>query len=186
MSNDGRAAYKLSQTNAVGLADITNKSMRPVFSTTLQSAVNAVTISNDNLGKSFNLTRALLRILVPAGCSSPVGTSAFMFAKLNDITSGYKDPGNTNDNDSVFIIGAVRNLYGMVDVDMEVLVSNSAIIKSQSGYSDGTNRAANAVYVSSLLSGISSITKIYFYLGSSYTLPIGTIIELWGSNLWAN
>jgi hypothetical protein len=162
------------------LADMANKVMPVVYSTTLAGAANAVTITTDNNGQALNLKRAILNILVPAGCNAPVGTTATVSLKVNDVATGYRDVLGNTDNGSSANLGGVRNVFGLIMADLLATGNDGLCIKGNYGYSDGTTRTQGASNAA-LVSGITGITKIYFALSGGYTLPAGTMIELRGS-----
>ncbi len=162
------------------LAENTNQVMPVVYHTTLTGAVNAITIQNDDNGKTLDLARAQLNIIVPAGSTSPVGTNIYAFGQLNNISTGYFNPYTNNDNNDSFYVGAYKSQYGISETNIAVL-DNAAIIKTISACSDGTSRTSGQITMSALKSGITSINKIYIILTSPYTIPAGSIIELRGS-----
>lgn len=157
--------------------------MPVIYSATLIGAANAITLTVDRDGEELNLKSASLFILVPAGSSAPVGASAYIEVRINDIATGYRDPGNSSDNGTYFSAGHVRNLYGLAVIDMCVMENSGLIAASRSAYSDGTSRKADIVYQAALMSGVPAINKIYVFLSGGYTFPIGTMIELRGAKI---
>lgn len=139
---------------------------------------NAFTFSTGDDGKALSGKRGLLVLVVPPGANTPVGTSASVFLRVNDISTGYRNPANSSDTDAAISIGSVRNLWARIITDM--FASNGTLTtRSNGGYSDGTTRSYNGLYIGGHASIGSAITKIYFFLSGSYTLPAGTIIEYW-------
>jgi len=150
------------------------------FSTTLASAVTAVTISTGDDGNALSGKIGSLRILVPAGCSVATGTNSVIKAQINGITTAvYRDEYASTTLTTNIFIGNIKNQYGSIWCDMNVLANNSLIIKGHYSNSDNTTPEKNTVSGAITALGSTKISSIYFYSTGAYTFPVGTIIEYW-------
>lgn len=171
-------ANKQSKDNNTQLCTIATQVMVVVYSTTLGDAVNAVTISTDNHGKPFSLVNAQLRIFIPTIAALAVGTTAPLQIRINDITTGYKDPNSGGDNNAIGYVAWVRKLYGITNMSLSVIGEACATVVYNNATSDGTTRSSSTGALGVL--GLASISKLYLSFFGGYTLPAGTIIELRG------
>ncbi len=176
--NKDKYARRVGVRNRRLINELTDVSMPVIFDTVLTEPTNAITISVDNYGNAFSLKRADFNILVPEGCSTADGVSANVNARINDIAIGYLEPW-MGYGGPYMLLGFARNSYAMIRTKFNVFCGGfTADFKwvardMANSYTIATNYAGKQ-------SGVDSITKLYVWLTSDYTLPTGTTIELRG------
>jgi hypothetical protein len=149
------------------------------ISTTLSAAANAFTYTAGDDGLPLNGISGKLQIIVPSGCSAPTGTNAALYSRINGIITGYHSPYGGSDNADHLYLANIRNQFAVVNIELNVLHGSALLVLASFGYSDGTSFGTPAPAIGGLLSGVSTITSLYWYVGSAYTCPAGTVIEYW-------
>lgn len=159
---------------AARLKQIDRRPYKTRIDRSLTEAVNTITFDVGDDGEPLVGEGGRLKILVPAGCSAPTGSSALMQVRINDISAGYLTA--SGDNDVGFNVGTIRNVFGSLLADI-VLVGGGAIASMAYRYSDGTTRSGGSNTFALLPSNnITAITKVYIALNNTYTFPVGTKI----------
>lgn len=154
------------------------KFLRKRISKVLDEPVSVFSYDIGDDGLPLNGVSGQIRIYVPAGCSAPVGASASFHIRINDISTGYYDIGNSNDNTHSIEIGSVRNVWGEVITDLYIMGNSSLALKSEYAFTDGVTRFAEISRKGGHDNIGIAITKLFLFT-YIYTLPAGTIFEYW-------
>ena len=119
-------------------ADSISRLQNQCISTTLTQAVNALTFTQGDDGLALNAKVLQFDIRVPAGCTVPTGTTSYIRARFNGVSTGYYEYGYPTSNRDSVLLGMMRNQKGFGQTRV-AMYGNYANSVCAAGYYDGTN-----------------------------------------------